>query len=187
MLCDNCKKNESNIRYTEIRDGSSQTRNLCDDCARSAGLADPLEKTILSLGSAVTEAIKTFIERERGAEQPACPACGLTAAEFRRTGKLGCCACSTVFAGMIAPVLRRLHCAASAAPDADVTADPPFGEAMLGASRDLEQRMARAVEQEDYELAALLRDQLRELSLRSGCRAADAGAGTCDQPTDDER
>jgi protein arginine kinase activator len=187
MLCDNCKKNESTIRYTEIRNGGSLTRNLCDDCARSAGLADPLEKTILSLGSAVTEAIKTFIEREREPARLACPACGLTAAEFRRTGRLGCPACGTVFAGMIAPVLRRLHCAGPAAADQAVTAGPPPGEAPDGTRHGLEQRMARAVEREEYELAAVLRDQLRDLGARSACRAADAGDGTCDQPRDDER
>ena len=187
MLCDNCKKNESTIRYTEVRNGSSQTRNLCDDCARSAGLADPLEKTILSLGGAVSEAIKAFIERERESERLVCPACGLTAAEFRRTGKLGCWACSTVFAGMIAPVLRRLHCAASAAADTGVTADAPPGETLPGMRRDLEQQMARAVEQENYEQAAVLRDQLRDLDARSACPAADAGGGSCDQPCEDER
>jgi protein arginine kinase activator len=184
MLCDNCKKNESTIRYTEIRNGGSLTRNLCDDCARSAGFADPLEKTILSLGSAVTDAIKTFIERERGAESLACPGCGLTAAEFRRTGKLGCCTCGTVFAGMIAPVLRRLHCPGRPAPDASASAGPLPGEALPGTRLRLEQLMAQAVEQEDYELAAVLRDQLKELGGRTACRTA---AGTDHQPSDDER
>ncbi len=163
MLCDNCKKNQSTIRYTEIRGGASHTRNLCEDCARSAGFADPLERTVLSLGGAVSDAIRCL--RERAQEQPAgqCPACGCAVADFRRTGRLGCPECYRAFATILGPMLVKVHGAGRHL--GKPAAPARSGAALLDGRRcqALRRRLDEAVEREEFELAARLRDKLREL------------------------
>ncbi|MDI6740168.1 MAG: UvrB/UvrC motif-containing protein [Candidatus Edwardsbacteria bacterium] len=166
MLCDNCKKNEAAIRYTEIRDGSAFTRNLCDACARDKGITDPLEKTILSLGSVISDAIKAFLETELEAAKLSCPSCGLTMAKFQKSGRLGCGGCYRAFAAALDPMLKQIH-----------GADRHFGKsadrrnAGTEAGPDnrchaLMRRLHEAVELEDFELAAHLRDQIREMEAQ---------------------
>jgi protein arginine kinase activator len=156
MLCDNCNKNEAVIRFAEIRQGTMRVRNICDDCARATGIADQLDRTIASLSG----------------DAPACPGCGMTIDEFRRQGHLGCERCFETFAAVLTPLLERLY-----HPDGRCGAAAPAGqERQLSQNRGpaLEQRLREAVANEEYELAARLRDELKELKTAA---AEHAGPG----------
>ncbi|MEJ2312903.1 MAG: UvrB/UvrC motif-containing protein [Gemmatimonadales bacterium] len=99
--------------------------------------------------------------QEREASEP-CPYCGTTSADFRRSGRLGCPECYAHFEGQLRGLLRRVH-----------GSTQHVGKLYLGEAteaddryvklRSLRLRLDRAVELEDFEAAAELRDQINVL------------------------
>ena len=77
-----------------------------------------------------------------------CPACGFELPVFRKTGRLGCPTCYTVFA-------RELSL--------ESASDDSEQEEVDEKSR-LEAELREAIEREDYETAAQLRDRIRNLN-----------------------
>ena len=148
MICDNCHTNEAVIRFAEIRHGAMRVRNICDDCAKATGIADQLERTIETLGEAVGGAMASLLRTGAGAI--ACPGCGMTLDQFRRHGHLGCERCVEAFAVVLAPLLEQTGGPAARGSD--------------NRRQALEQRLREAVASEEYELAARLRDELKELN-----------------------
>jgi len=160
MLCDICKKNDAAIRFAEISRGRMTVRNICNACARATGIADQLEQTIASLGEAIGGALASMAgDHDTGI---ACPSCGMTLEQFRQHGHLGCERCYDTFAVVLLPLLEGLRqlggkpAAAAAAADAGQHGDHR--------RQALEQRLREAVDAEEYELAARLRDQLKALA-----------------------
>ena len=105
---------------------------------------------------------------------------GLTYEEFRRVGRLGCGTCYETFASQLRPLLRRIH------GSADHTGGVPSAlegdHFRLRAIRKLKDELTRAVQAEDYERAAELRD-----TIRSGERElGSTEAGDVDVRDDDQ-
>jgi protein arginine kinase activator len=90
-----------------------------------------------------------------------CPTCGQTYAEFSRTGRLGCSDCYLAFDKQLEPLFRRIHGSSS---HSGKVPERTGGKAKLEQSiRQLSSQLEQAVEREDYEHAAKLRDQIRQL------------------------
>lgn len=162
--CQICGK-RATMFLTQIVNGQVTDLVLCADCARKKGLFDPqtltfsekffpeeFKKRVDNIVRELTEG--TDLAAGLQAEHDVlthCPACGFTLDIFRKTGRLGCPDCYTVFA-------RELEAALPAA--ADDGAEP----APADERRALEQQLRDAVAREDYERAAALRDRLRTLN-----------------------
>lgn len=148
---------------TQIVNGAMTELVLCEECARKKGLFDPQSLTFSE--KFFPEALKKRLDdivRELTNDQetvPAdetpsrdvlthCPACGFALETFRKTGRLGCPDCYTVFA-------RELENDLPAETEEDTPADD---------RRELEAQLRAAIEREDYETAAALRDRLRNLN-----------------------
>ncbi|MRR09074.1 hypothetical protein EG831_03085 [bacterium] len=158
VRCDICRRNPAVIRFAEIRKGAMSVRNICQACARSTGIAGQLDRTIAAVGGAVSDAMASLAGGPGGAES--CPGCGMTLDEFRRHGHLGCERCYDSFAVVLLPLLERLQ---------ELVGPPDPGPAAEQQRRDnrrraLAQRLEEAVAAEEYELAARLRDELKELA-----------------------
>jgi protein arginine kinase activator len=91
-----------------------------------------------------------------------CPNCGLTYEEFGRTGRLGCSECYEAFSKFLLPLIKRVQHATQhvgkrpsrlAAPVARVQQD----------LRELQNRLTKVIREEDFEEAARLRDQIKQL------------------------
>ncbi|MCU0607397.1 MAG: UvrB/UvrC motif-containing protein [Candidatus Edwardsbacteria bacterium] len=160
VRCDICRRNPAVIRFAEIRKGTMSVRNICQDCARTTGIAGQLDRTIAAVGGAISDAMAALARDHGGAQ--ACPACGMTLDQFRRHGHLGCERCYDSFAAVLLPLLDRLQELAGQ-PEQDPAA---AGEQQRRDNRRqaLAQRLEEAVAAEEYELAARLRDQLKELA-----------------------
>lgn len=146
---------------TQIVNGQVTDLVLCEECARKKGLFDPQTLTFSEkffpeeFKKRVDDIVRELTEeRSSSAAVPEncdvltqCPACGFSLDTFRRTGRLGCPDCYTVFA-------RELERELPAADDG-VAAD---GE---DTRSSLEEQLRDAIAREDYETAAALRDRLR--------------------------
>lgn len=150
---------------TQIVNGQVTDLVLCADCARKKGLFDPqtltfsekffpeeFKKRVDNIVRELTEGTDlTVATHEERDVLTHCPACGFTLDVFRKTGRLGCPDCYTVFA-------RELE--AELPVDTDASAAPePSDE-----RSELEQQLREAIDREDYERAAALRDSLRNLN-----------------------
>lgn len=153
--CDHCAK-PAVVHNTVIVNGKVTEVHLCEEHAAAAGIQLPGHAPIHQL---LGQLAQVGASRPRG---PACPECGHTFNDFKSTGLLGCAACYRAFAATVGPVIERSHGGASQhvgrrPARADESAERAVQLQQLG--RELEQ----AVAAEQYELAARLRDRIREL------------------------
>ena len=160
MLCENCGKNEAAIHLTQIQNNEMTTRHLCEVCAEGMGL---------SSGSSASAPLADFIAQmgkgmltETGAHPGTCPACGLSLADFKKTGRLGCARCWSAFDTSLRGLLRKLH---GGTQHSGKVYLPPHPSESDRTARivSLRRSLTRAVESEDFERAAGLRDQIRRL------------------------
>ncbi len=163
MLCDSCKEREAVINLTQVEHDSKVTLHLCEQCAQAKGvetgvsvLKSPLGGFITAMGKGATSLLPTAADGLR------CATCGATLKDFRESGRLGCAQCYEAFDSHLRDLLRRLHGSSQhvgegyVAPGA-VDTDPR--RRLL----DLKEQLRRAVENENFELAADLRDRIRVL------------------------
>ncbi|MBM3265387.1 MAG: UvrB/UvrC motif-containing protein [candidate division Zixibacteria bacterium] len=90
-----------------------------------------------------------------------CPQCGLTAEEFHKTGRLGCSECYRTFGAELAIVLRRLH-----GRNRHVGKVPALNPDQVAARNELltlRRELKQAVEREQFQKAAQLRDRINEI------------------------
>jgi protein arginine kinase activator len=158
-LCQDCQKREATMHFTDIKDGKKTESHLCKQCAqkRQKDMAFPT-----SILSAIVQGGGAAAAKSESEAVPAfCPSCGLAYSDFKAKGRLGCPSCYDAFAPVLVPLLEKVHGAAAHAGKA------PSGRRRVIESRkeieELEARLAAAVEAEDYEAAAELRDTIRQL------------------------
>ena len=157
MNCDVCKSAQATVFLTQIVEGKMQKVNLCEACSKEKGVTDPkgfaLADLLLGLGAAE--------EMERGGMVEKCAVCGLSQADFKKTGRLGCGECYQTFASGLETLLKGMHKGTVHLGKIPKRAIESIErEARLkGLRNDLRQ----AVIAEDYESAAQLRDQLKQL------------------------
>lgn len=188
MRCERCER-EATIHEVIIHDGKKRERHLCEACADAAGLSSdphmPISKLISSfmLGTGETASAE---DTEPSPSKPTstsgvrCGGCGTTYASFKESGLLGCPACYEAFCDRLSPLIERAHEGACnhvgkfprrALRDCRSLGDADRVEVLLGNIRQREERLealrkslAKAVRDEDYEQAAMLRDELGRVS-----------------------
>ena len=157
MLCDVCKCNDATVFLTQILEGKMQKVNLCDACSKEKGVQDPtgfaLADLLLGIGAAE--------EIEKGTPAQRCPVCSFTQADFKKTGRLGCSACYITFAEGLGSLLKAMHKGTE-----HVGKLPHRAHREIELShrmRTLNEDLQKAVTEENYESAATLRDQIKQL------------------------
>ena len=91
-----------------------------------------------------------------------CSFCGLTFDGFRQTGRLGCPHCYETFSGHLPRLLRRIHGSTKHVGKIYLPPDPTASD-MEKRLEGLRRKLERAVQSEDFERAAEIRDQIRSL------------------------
>lgn len=175
MACDNCGSEDPVVKLTRIENNEMRTLHLCRSCAAEKGVEGsdapdepgnvPLAEFLAQMGgdSAQGKAEETGASsRSSSSSASACDFCGLTLAQFRDSGRLGCPHCWTTFEGHLRGLLRRLQGSHQHVGKVYLSPDPsrPMREKRL---EGLRRKLDRAVELEDFERAAALRDQIRDL------------------------
>jgi protein arginine kinase activator len=164
-LCSVCKEKPATLFLSNISaEGKKQDLDLCDACAKAKG-DDPLAflvsdaDVVLGLGAAQE------ITQTTGGVDLKCPRCGFSQADFKKSGRLGCPECYQVFAEGLAGLLKTMH---------KGTRHTGKTPEVLRQSRDhaervksLNKKLAKAIELEDFESAAKVRDELKDLTPRA--------------------
>jgi protein arginine kinase activator len=163
MSCEQCHEREAVIHLTQIVNEQVTTLHLCERCAAEKGVESP--------GSQPKTPLGTFLAamgQELPEQTPApkagdnCSRCGGSLQDFRESGRLGCPDCYRSFEVPLRDLLRRLH--GSTHHKGERYAErgsSTNGERQQTA--ELREQLRLAVETENFELAAELRDRLRVL------------------------
>lgn len=167
MLCDICKKNEASVHITKIVNGEKEELNICDNCAKDVeGFDFVKDMNFISpfsfqniLSGIMNYANKT--PKEFQDKNLVCKNCGMTYSEFKEKGLLGCSECYKNFSSIIMPVIQRVQGNAE-----------HIGKIPKKAGKDiikhrrilkLKEELQKVIVQEEYERAAEIRDEIREL------------------------
>jgi protein arginine kinase activator len=163
-----CSKNPASVKLTRLIKGNVEELWLCQDCASQQS---PYHKKISSLS--IETLLANILGQQKGeaaakaapAVDISCRTCGLPFDSYRSTLLLGCSDCYESFETYLQSDLRKFHGSTTH------RGRTPEGEAETFESKrdpeDLRKRLQDAVESEDFELAARLRDEIRKAETRS--------------------
>lgn len=153
--CDSCEQ-EATVHEVTIKGGKKVERHLCESCAREAGIA-------VQAAQPISELITKFVMAHSGVRAepraPVCSECGLTFAEFRQNGTLGCAGCYNAFEESLSTLIERAHEGATH----HVGKTPKRAGGAIDRQKRivaLRKQLSEAIEAEQYERAAALRDEL---------------------------
>ena len=145
------------MHLTQIVGDKMQKVDLCEECAKAKGVNDPagfsLADLLLGLGASQE------MEQASGGGDVKCPHCGFTQGDFKKAGRLGCSECYVTFADGLESLLKSMH-----------KGIKHLGKTpqSLQQSRDLsdklkslQKKLDKAVESEDFEQAAVIRDEIK--------------------------
>jgi protein arginine kinase activator len=157
-----CKQNEAKVHLTQIVQDKMQKVDLCEECAKTKGVNDPagfsLADLLLGLGASKE------IDQSSGGEEIKCPVCAFTQADFKKAGRLGCADCYSTFSDPLHGLLKSMH---------KGTRHVGKVPQALQKSRDLsdklkslQKKLEKAVAAENFEEAASLRDEIKNVKER---------------------
>jgi protein arginine kinase activator len=175
MLCQICGKSDATVHFTEIQDNKMSEIHVCDRCAEEKGMHASAKKhkfDIADLLAGMVDGMTSTEEERVGHVQ--CPRCGMLYSAFKETGRLGCAECYTAFQFQLRPLLRRIH--GDTRHKGKKPARDHAGATRTRQIQRLHDELQRAVEREDFERAAGIRDEIRRLE-REAQTAPDPAEG----------
>lgn len=162
MVCDNCGAGDAVVHLTQIVNNEMSTFHLCEKCAAEKGLETTPEPANFPLTGFLAQMGEVEEAGPNQTQDPGCGFCGLTFQDFRETGRLGCPHCYTSFEGPLRSLLRRIHGGTQHMGKVYLPPDPSASE-MEKRLEALRRKLQRAVEAEDFERAANIRDEIRTM------------------------
>lgn len=160
--CHRCQKTAT-LHITEIKHGDVQVLHLCESCAQEyLRYTDNEPEEAEGLAAKLAES--TGEQDLEEIDQLVCPNCGITFKEFRSQGRLGCPHDYIAFEDELLPLLENIH--------GETQHCGKFPKRAPDASRrqyqliKLRNELRSAIEEEQYETAARLRDDIQKLETK---------------------
>jgi protein arginine kinase activator len=164
MLCDLCGKNQATVHLTEIIDNQITELHLCEECARAKSMEMEQQFGLADLLAGLAEFGKGVEEVE--SSKIKCPNCGLSYDEFKKIGKLGCSQCYNAFRRYLSSLLKKIHGSNKHVGKFPMKVASGLDKEKKPLLEELRQKLQRAIEREEFEEAAKIRDQIRELEKK---------------------
>ena len=158
MICERCQQKQASVHLQQIINGEKTERHFCKECAAQFEIPIPLEQFFQGL-------LGSFASSSRAAEVT-CPICGFSYKNFKDSGRLGCKECYPAFRSELISLLKHLHGSSE-----HQGKFPKKAGAELLSKRHIEnlrQQLTKAVESEEYEDAARLRDEIKRFESEVG-------------------
>ena len=164
MLCEECKTNEAHYAISVMVGDQVTIRHLCEGCASrmhmnlTGGNIRSLLNPILSAITAPTDQEETVSPEN----DVICARCGTSLSAFQKSGRLGCPGCYDAFREQLQPMLQQIHGRVQHAGRQPLTTED--AQRTRTRREAITRQMEQAIALEDFETAAVLRDQLRAIS-----------------------
>lgn len=164
MDCDICGKH-AKVHLTQLVGGQVKKIALCDDCAKEKGVTDPTGFALAEMLLGKTPANSVVTSPGVASSGRRCPTCGFSLEDLRRIRRFGCADCYHSFQDEVGQMLRGMH------KGLKHCGKVPSGLMELHQRtqrlEELRNRLEQAVTAENYEEAAGLRDEIRQIELRA--------------------
>ena len=162
MKCENCN-NAATVHLTEIKGGKKIEKHLCENCAAQLEGIGNAAKGHTPINELLTNFVMAHSGTAKEQQTQTCDVCGMTWAEFRTSGVLGCANDYRAFERELAPLIQRAHEGATHHVGKVPTrrGSPNLAPRRRVDTDKLKKDLQRAIEGEDYERAAKIRDQIR--------------------------
>lgn len=158
FICEICKKNQATVHLTDIHENQKQELHLCQGCAEAKGITFQNSFSLPDLLSGLTKQQQK--QKNAAPADPVCPECGLHFTEFQARGRFGCTNDYQAFRKQVMPMIERIHGRTRHVGKTLGEQGPSQKQQSLA---ELQRQMREAVEQEAYEDAARLRDDIAKL------------------------
>ena len=176
MLCDNCKKRQANVKYSENINGVRRELNLCEECSRKLGIGKMKLDMPISFSSLFGDFLEDFEDREfipmfNEIKKLKCDNCGFTFDDIANTGRVGCAECYTVFEDRLDPIIRRIQSSNRHVGRLGKAIDHKIENKQQEKSSNtnskskveiLKENLKQAIKEEKYEEAAKIRDEIKK-------------------------
>lgn len=158
MLCDECREHDASVHLTKLVQGEVVQEHLCAQCAAARGITTTVATPKGVLGEFLNAVQQQEVAEKNEATR--CTFCGMTLKDFRSTGRLGCSRCYSTFEPRLRELLVRVH---RQSQHQGRRYMPPASHILEQATTvgELRDRLQRAILNEEFELAASLRDKLK--------------------------
>lgn len=159
MVCDICHKKIATVHLTEVINDKVVEMHICQNCTKTEEFKENLN--IQELLGGLMDAVgvqhkeKVFLK---------CPSCGLTYDDFRKKARLGCGKCYLTFRQQLIPLLKKVHGSLHYNGKRPLDSVPKVPKE--NKAEELQKRLDRAVQLEEFEEAARLRDELKKTDVR---------------------
>lgn len=158
MLCQQCGKNPATTHIRTSINGVQQEKMLCSECAAKENLGG---LSSLFTGGLLGSLLKNDLSGTTAAGAIRCTRCGISFEEIARSGKVGCADCYKQFREKLTPTVERLHGKADHLGKVPQKGKP--SQPQKSPLEQLKEELAKAIETQEFEQAAKLRDQIREM------------------------
>lgn len=166
MLCQKCKEKEANTHVKSVVNGEYTEYMLCSDCAKAMGytniFTDMHSDFSSILGSFFANALPAKSEITR------CDVCGSTYHDIAKSGQVGCAKCYEIFIDQLMPSIRRIHGNTTHSGKKPSTFAEEINVKDIKNEKQqlidkLKKELDDAVLEQNFELAAQLRDKIKEM------------------------
>ncbi|EKD27585.1 MAG: UvrB/UvrC protein [uncultured bacterium] len=159
MKCIVCEEKEAVIHYAEVINGQIKKLDLCEDCAIKKGLGTQLSFSMGDMLGAMSETTEKDVSEK--SVSVSCSKCSMTIEEFRKVGRLGCDKCYEAFEETLNSMLEQIH--RSTHHKGKIPGHMISEDCKKENLIKLEQELQVAIESENFEKAAFLRDEIRKI------------------------
>ena len=159
MKCERCGQREATSVFTQTVNGTSKTVHLCSQCAQEQMMSGWFHD--FGLGNFMGLSHNSYAPHA----EKRCPNCGTSLEEIRQTGLVGCAKCYETFAPELSGTIERIH--GASAHVGKIPSTSRTAVQLEGRISELKTRMAKAVADQNFEQAAALRDQIRDLEAQN--------------------
>lgn len=175
MLCQNCGKNNANTHIKTMVNGDTKEFYICTECASSLGYNKMFNSSIFNtfntdfdgfLGGFLTKGIAGTPIANSGRK---CSFCQISLDDIMNKGKAGCASCYDEFYDRLLPSIKRLH--GNVAHTGKVPRSAGTKAKTVRELEDLKAQLQKAVDEQKYENAAVLRDKIKEKEKELGDNA----------------
>lgn len=182
MKCNNCGKNNANVRYLRNINGVKEEMNLCEECSKKLGINNigfnmPIDFSSFLGGFWEDFENSDLLSLMGEKEEVKCNKCNSTFEDIINTGKFGCQECYKTFESEIDELMNKIHGKnrhvgrIGKMEDAKVESietkqiSNQEDEKAENKSKidELRKKLKELVKEENYEEAAKIRDAIKEL------------------------
>jgi len=164
VLCEDCKKRKAIVNFTRIINNKVTTSHLCENCAEKKGVSGQSNIFESPVNPFISQSEGMLKEDKDEVSEKACDSCGSTYGEFQESRRLGCPQCYFTFEQELGSLLRRIQ-----GSQVHVGKGPREKTSRLSTResriKELKKLLEESVQNEEFERAATLRDEIRGLEV----------------------